>query len=752
MQVQKISTSNQCYIGKARNNPSFGRLWEEHISWGANYIKQNGKTNFKLFTFPDAKAVFVEIANKAVKNIDRIKDRMLNVILPAAGAGVVISSLDKNSKVYEMKNQGEGIFTAEDINATPDDSYRYIILTKDDKINIVKDPYAKKQNNIHGWSSIYDQGKYEWKNTDWLEGKDPRRITRKPGEVHRGLDKLIIDEVNIPTLSAEGTFDEAKSRIDEIVKRNVATAIEIMPVENTFSKQWGYDGADKFAVNEQLGGPDKLKEFIDYAHGKGLNVIIDMVPNHMGIEGNYLEQTGPYIKGRSEFGDLFNYEGKDNKYVRDWMTNAALWWANEFKVDGIRFDLTSLVESDWLLRQIVVEMNEHNPDVFLIAEDHRNKMHSVTNYYFNENSNHLQELDFIDSQIDYITKGWKNAPWSIGFDSEWDSQYKDTLSKLIILPDENLLDIFDNLIKTSDYRVKYGYSHDEIGNWDGTRFISKYLVRSLGLFNIIKGKDDSEKGQKAAHAAQKLAELIVSKDFEHMQFDELSQAETKIGLTDYIGKTTLIDTFKTAIAKQKLILGTTFTTPGPKMFFQGDDEGELSYFKFFREFSDEKAERRKNPTIVSNKIKEKGYDPLEEIARPDSIIGKVRPEGIFKDLKEHMIAYCSDLKGILDKYPGIAEGSIVETFKDCNHNVHIHKIAHKNDEFLVIKNFGSGFHNNSYSYYGFPDNSTWCEIFSGDDIKYGGMGYVNKNRTDITNENQNLSLAPNSLIILKRNA
>ena len=87
----------------------------------------------------------------------------------------------------------------------------------------------------------------------------------------RGLDKLIIDEINIPTVSKEGTFAGAKARIDKIAERGVATAIEIMPVENTYSMQWGYDGVDKFAVNEKLGGAAGLKELIDYAHGKGLN-------------------------------------------------------------------------------------------------------------------------------------------------------------------------------------------------------------------------------------------------------------------------------------------------------------------------------------------------------------------------------------------------------------------------------------------------------------------------------------------------
>ena len=82
-----------------------------------------------------------------------------------------------------------------------------------------------------------------------------------------------------------------------------------------------------------------------------------MVPNHIGPDGDYLTQTGPYERGAGKFGGEFNYEGKNNKYVRDWMVNAALWWANEFKVDGIRLDMTKMCGSDYLLKQIVSEVN-----------------------------------------------------------------------------------------------------------------------------------------------------------------------------------------------------------------------------------------------------------------------------------------------------------------------------------------------------------------------------------------------------------
>ena len=396
MRVQGIEIYNRT---NTRNtgikHPSFKRDWGEHISWGANYIKKTGKTNFKLFSFPDAKAVLLEITQNAALKLTNWWEHAVKVKNPkelaaatTAAAIAAISTIDKDSKLIPMESKGEGIYELDGVDVKPGDGYRYVIVKNDGSVNTVKDPYSKQQENIHGWSSVYDPDNYEWKNTDWLEGKDPRRIKRDPSQALRGLDRLIINEVNIPTLTKEGTFESAKAKIDEIAEQKNATAIEIMPVENTYSKQWGYDGVDKFAVNEKLGGAKGLKELVDYAHGKGLNVIMDMVPNHIGTDGNYLRLAGPYIKGPSDFGDKLNYEGQDNKYVRDWMVNAALWWANEFKVDGIRFDLTNETDSDWLLRQIVVELNKHNPDVFLIAEDHQHKRHTITSYYINDKITH----------------------------------------------------------------------------------------------------------------------------------------------------------------------------------------------------------------------------------------------------------------------------------------------------------------------------------------------------------------------------
>ena len=105
---------------------------------------------------------------------------------------------------------------------------------------------------------------------------------------------------------------------------------------------------------------------------------------------------------------------------------------------------------------------------------------------------------------------------------------------------------------------------------------------------------------------------------------------------------------------------------------------------------------------------------------------------------------------MLQEIPALKSGDIVGTYKDNNHNVHIHHLKLGKDEALVIKNFGQGFHYKNYEYYGFPQNGNWKEVFNSDAKEYGGSGYSNGNREAITNMNQSLSLAPNSIVILKK--
>lgn len=270
--------------------------------------------------------------------------------------------------------------------------------------------------------------------------------------------------------------------------------VEIMHVENTYSYNWGYDGVDKMAASDYLGGPDKLKELVDEAHKEGLNVVFDIIPNHLGPDGAQLKRTGPYIKGPNAFGEAFNFEGENSEYVRDYIINSAMNWIENYHVDGLRLDMTKYMESDLTLKQMAAEINYHYPDAFLIAEDGRGgiSVDDNGNYWANNEEVHDKRVvnplrpeeygrgkseEEHTKAIQDIINGKTNLS-RLGMDSEWDFNYYHQLDSILYAPNTS------NLLKAAlnaQQSVKYVKSHDEIGNYEGTRAISKLMVPKLRL-------------------------------------------------------------------------------------------------------------------------------------------------------------------------------------------------------------------------------------------------------------------------------
>ena len=182
------------------------------------------------------------------------------------------------------------------------------------------------------------------------------------------------------------------------------------------------------------------------------------------------------------------------------------------------------------------------------------------------------------------------------------------------------------------------------------------------------------------------------------------------------------------------------------MYFQGDDELDLSHFKFFREFSSDKYKREHEPDYVTNIMREKGYDTLERFARPDSVLGRVK----HKDSKiaNQMLTFIQDLSTLVKENDTLRKGQIINTYIDSHHRVHSHHLKLGNEELLVIKNFGGNFHKSEYGFANFPEGN-WQEVFNSDKEAYGGSNYINETRT-INAKNQAMNLAPNAVIILRK--
>jgi maltooligosyltrehalose trehalohydrolase len=214
-----------------------------------------------------------------------------------------------------------GWWRADVAEALPGCEYGFLL---DDNAQVLPDPRSRRQpHGVHQPSRFYADD-FAWTDADW------------PGH---GLPDSVIYELHIGTFSQAGTFDAAVERLGHLVELGV-THVEILPV-NDFNGEWnwGYDGVLWYSVHEAYGGPDGLKRLIDACHRAGLAVVLDVVYNHLGASGNYLQRFGPYLKtGRNTWGDLINLDGESAGPVREYILANAMMWLSDFHVDALRLD------------------------------------------------------------------------------------------------------------------------------------------------------------------------------------------------------------------------------------------------------------------------------------------------------------------------------------------------------------------------------------------------------------------------------
>ena len=224
----------------------------------------------------------------------------------------------------------------------------------------------------HGWSAWFDADAFEWTDGSWT-GRD--------------LAGSVIYEMHVGTFTPEGTLDSAVERLPHLVGLGV-DVVELLPV-GSFPGQhnWGYDGVAPYSVHEPYGGPAALQRFVDAAHGHGLAVCLDVVYNHLGPDGNYLGEVGPYFtdKHATPWGQGLNLDGPDSDEVRRWVLDNVQRWLRDFHIDGLRLDAVHELHDESALH-VLEEMARGVDQLaaatgrspFLVAESDRNDPRTVT--------------------------------------------------------------------------------------------------------------------------------------------------------------------------------------------------------------------------------------------------------------------------------------------------------------------------------------------------------------------------------------
>lgn len=221
-----------------------------------------------------------------------------------------------------MEKTADGYFTAT-ILAGPGTRYGYRI---DDDDTILPDPASHFQpEGVHGLSEVVDHGSFDWHDEGW------NGVAQKD---------LVLYEIHIGTFTGEGTFEAAIAKLDALVELGI-TAVEIMPVSQfAGDRNWGYDGVFPYAVQNSYGGPSGLKAFVNAAHQKGLAVILDVVYNHFGPEGNYAASFAPYFteQYKTPWGAALNFDREWSDGVRYYFLNNIRHWIENYHLDGLRLD------------------------------------------------------------------------------------------------------------------------------------------------------------------------------------------------------------------------------------------------------------------------------------------------------------------------------------------------------------------------------------------------------------------------------
>jgi maltooligosyltrehalose trehalohydrolase len=229
------------------------------------------------------------------------------------------------------------------------------------------DPRSPWQpNGIHGASRTFDHAAFAWTDQRWQPAP---------------LAAAVIYELHVGSFTPEGTFDAAVAMLDYLAGLGV-THVEIMPVaEFSGSRGWGYDGVDLYAPHSAYGGPDGLKRLVDACHARGLAVILDVVYNHLGPAGNYLERFGPYFTQRfgTPWGKAVNLDDQGSDEVRRFFIDNALMWLRDYHIDGLRLDAVHAIfdqSAVHFLEQLQTEVDQLGAEIgrhlVLIAESSLN--------------------------------------------------------------------------------------------------------------------------------------------------------------------------------------------------------------------------------------------------------------------------------------------------------------------------------------------------------------------------------------------
>lgn len=421
---------------------------------------------------------------------------------------VEVLLIEPSERTIEMQWQERGYYHALVEGVSPGARYFYRLDGRTEK----PDPASRYQpDGVHGPSEVVDLA-YEWKDHGWI-----------------GLDlaEYVIYELHVGTFTESGTFEAVIEHLD-CLKELGFTAIEIMPIAQfPGDRNWGYDGAFPFAVQNSYGGPAGLKMLVEACHQRGLAVVLDVVYNHLGPEGNYLALYGPYFTDqyRTPWGQAINFDGPESDEVRRFFIENALYWTKDYHVDALRLDAIHAIV-DPSARPILEELG------VAVHRQARRLNHKVQV---------IAESDRNDSRIIR-----RREVGGYGLDAQWSDDFHHALHTLLT-PEQN------------------GYYQD-FGKVE-------HLARAYREGFVYSGQYSPYRRRRHGNSSQGLAPE---------RFVVFAQNHDQVGNRLLGERLSRLVSFEA----QKVAAGAVLLSPFIPLIFMGEEYGESAAFKYFVSHSD----------------------------------------------------------------------------------------------------------------------------------------------------------------------
>jgi maltooligosyltrehalose trehalohydrolase len=415
---------------------------------------------------------------------------------------------DRDLTIPLQRDETEGYWETISDQLKPGDRYTFVLDGTERP-----DPASLSQpDGVHGSSQAVNVAEFTWTDAEWR---------------NQPLEHYLIYELHTGTFTPEGTFAGIEEKLDYFLELGI-NAIEIMPVAQfPGNRNWGYDGVSPFAVQNSYGGAAGLQRLVDACHRRGIAVVLDVVYNHIGPEGNYFPNYGPYFtsKHKTPWGDAINFDDTDSENVRRYFIENVLMWFRDFHIDALRLDAVHAIRDD-SETHILREMREYVDQ--LMAETGRQ---------------HYLIIEFDENETNYIKPLSENG---YGMDAQWN-------------------DDFHHALRVTAGGERSGYYADYEG--------IKHLAKAYTDAYVYDGAYMPRRARVVGKS---------TKDIPGQQFIVFSQNHDQVGNRMRGERPSELVSFE----MQKLMAGAVMSSPYLPMLFMGEEWGELNPFLYFVSHSD----------------------------------------------------------------------------------------------------------------------------------------------------------------------